>query len=201
MLFSLPTKPLGSPRMKSGRQATRVRLLISCKFHTRAEWTCRKSVETELVIHSSGYDRGLSRDSSMEAHIQSWPKPDVKIYICPMVWRVWGRHSFLIASSPSSYTSQTNPTTVWLVTIYTWLVGSGLQDYMYNYIHSKRYLVKMTTSAWLQFQGSLNRSVVWLKEFQNTIIIHQPITIPSSFKEIAQTIVGKPTYISSWAII
>ena len=32
MLFSLPTKPLGSPRMKSGRQATRAGLLISWKF-------------------------------------------------------------------------------------------------------------------------------------------------------------------------
>ena len=33
----------------------------------------------------------------------------------------------------------------------------------------------MTTSEWLlQFQSSLNRWVVRLKEFQNTIIIHQP---------------------------
>ena len=55
----------------------------------------------------------------------------------------------------------------------------------------KNYLVKMVTSAWLlPFQGSLYRLVVaWLKEFQNMIIIHQPITIPSSFKELAQTLV------------
>ena len=40
--------------------------------------------------------------------------------------------------------------------------------------HCKKYLVKMTTSAWLlQFQGSLNRFVVGLKKFRNTIIIHQ----------------------------
>ena len=42
-------------------------------------------------------------------------------------------------------------------------------------VHCKKYLVKMTISEWLlQFQGSLNRWVIWLQEFQNTIIIHQP---------------------------
>ena len=42
-------------------------------------------------------------------------------------------------------------------------------------VHCKKYLVKMTTIAWLlQFQSSINRWIVWLKEFQNTIIIHQP---------------------------
>ena len=42
-------------------------------------------------------------------------------------------------------------------------------------VHCKKYLVKMTTSEWLlQFQGSLNRWVIWLQEFPNTIIIHQP---------------------------
>ena len=60
----------------------------------------------------------------------------------------------------------------------------------------------MTTSAWLlQIQGSLDKWVAWLKEFQNTIIIHQPFTIPLSFKELAQTLVSKRTYISSKAII
>jgi len=55
----------------------------------------------------------------------------------------------------------------------------------------KKYLVKMTTSAWLlQFQGSLNRWVVW---FKNTNIIHHPLTIQLSFKELAQTLVSKPT--------
>ena len=33
-----------------------------------------------------------------------------------------------------------------------------------------------------------------IKEFQNTIITHQPLTIPSSFKELAQTLVSKWTY-------
>ena len=71
----------------------------------------------------------------------------------------------------------------------------------YIYYHCKKYLVKMTTIAGhcMQFQGPLNR-LVWLKEFPNTII-HQPLTISSVFKELAQTFVSKPTYISSKAII
>ena len=49
------------------------------------------------------------------------------------------------------------------------------------HLHCKTYLVEMTTSAWLlEFQGSLNRWVVWLKKFQNTNIIHKPIH--NSFK-------------------
>ena len=53
------------------------------------------------------------------------------------------------------------------------------------------YLVKMTTIAWLlQFHGSFNRGVISLKEFQNTIYHpSNPLTIPSSFKEQAETLV------------
>ena len=59
----------------------------------------------------------------------------------------------------------------------------------------QKYLVKMTTSAWLlQFKGSLNRlHGSMIKEFQNAVIIHQPQPphyIPSSFKELAQTLVS-----------
>ena len=57
----------------------------------------------------------------------------------------------------------------------------------------KKYLIKMTTSAWLlQFQGSLNKSIVWLKKFQNTITLHNSIKL-----QRAQTLVNKPSYISS----
>lgn len=44
-------------------------------------------------------------------------------------------------------------------------------------------------------QASLNKWVLCLREFQHTIIIHQPFTIPSSFKEVvAKTLVVKQTH-------
>ena len=58
---------------------------------------------------------------------------------------------------------------------YTTWVYACLQGSQFTNAHCKKYLFKMTTSAWLlQFQGSLNIWMVWLKEFQNTIGIHQP---------------------------
>ena len=44
-------------------------------------------------------------------------------------------------------------------------------------------------SGFIELVGSM------IKGFQNTIIIHQPLTILSSFKELAQTLTSKLTFI------
>ena len=48
----------------------------------------------------------------------------------------------------------------------------------------------MTTSAFTAVSGFI----------ENTIIKHQPFTIPSSFEELAQTLVSKPIYNSSYIL-
>ena len=69
-----------------------------------------------------------------------------------------------------------------------------LSLYIYIQQHCKKYLVKMNTSAWLlQFQGSLNSLVVWLRNSKTQLSSINSLTIPSSFKELAQTLVSKPT--------
>ena len=60
--------------------------------------------------------------------------------------------------------------------------------------HCSHYLIRMTTSAGSGFIVQVGSSVV--KGIPNTFIIHQTITIPSSFKELAQTLVCQRTHIS-----
>ena len=81
--------------------------------------------------------------------------------------------------------AQARPNYIWQLHRPTWVTIQLLQILRHNGClsglkpaHCKKYLVKMTTSAWLlQFQGSLNsnRWVAWLKEFHNTIITHNSI--------------------------
>ena len=54
-------------------------------------------------------------------------------------------------------------------------------------LHAKTsYIVKITT--WLlRFRGSLNRWVVWLKKSKIQLLSINLLTIPSSFKELAQS--------------
>ena len=55
--------------------------------------------------------------------------------------------------------------------------------YTHRYLHVNSLRCEFSLSSYirgvgycrlLQFQGSLNKWVVWAKEFQNTVIIHQP---------------------------
>ena len=61
--------------------------------------------------------------------------------------------------------------------------------------HCKKYFdnksMVTAVSGFIEQIGSM------IKEFQNKSTNHQLFTIPSSFKELAQTLVSKPTCISS----
>ena len=59
---------------------------------------------------------------------------------------------------------------------------------LHNSISLQKYLAKMTTSAWLlQFQGSLNSLVVWLRNSKTQLSSINPLTIPTSFKGLIST--------------
>ena len=80
--------------------------------------------------------------------------------------------------------------------------GFGINAHTPLLYHCKKYSVRMTTSAWLvQFQGSLNRLVVWLRNSKSQLSSINPLIIFFSFKELAQTLVSNPTSITSQAII
>ena len=59
---------------------------------------------------------------------------------------------------------------------------------LHKSISLQKYLAKMTTSAWLlQFQGSLNSLVVWLRNSKTQLSSINPLTIPISFKGLIST--------------